>query len=227
MGATSTSSDSWIPWQLALVLALGLLQPVAAQTAAVRKQNGVDLTARLKEVEADPRLRANIIKTGRQVAAFCAHCHGEGGNSVTSDVPNLAGQNPEYLIEQLRQFADGRRRNEFMEGMIKALSGDEKVGIVMFYAGEKVIPKPAANAALVARGRDYYNKICFQCHGQDARGNEHYARVAGQQPAYLRTTLQHYRQGTGTRVNPIMSSITRPMSDADIDAVVAYVSSME
>lgn len=227
MGARKTGMDRWIPWQLALVLALAVLQPVAAQTAAVRKHNGVDLTARLREVEADPKLRSNIVKTGRQVATFCAHCHGDGGNSVMSDVPNLAGQNPEYLIEQLRQFADGRRRNEFMEGMIKALSGDEKVGVVMFYAGEKVIAKPAVNATLAARGRDYYNKICFQCHGQDGRGNEHYARIAGQQPTYLRTTLQHYRQGAGTRVNPIMSNITRPMSDADIEAVVTYVSSME
>lgn len=226
MGATYSRSGAQLLLPLLCLLA-GLSQPVAAQTAAARRQSGMDLTARLKEVEADPRLRAGIIKTGRQVAGFCAHCHGEGGNSLKSDVPNLAGQNPEYLIEQLRQFADGRRRNEFMEGMIKALSGDEKVGIVVFYAGEKVSPKPASNAALAARGRDYYNKVCFQCHGQDGRGNEHHARVAGQQPAYLRLTLQHYRQGAGTRVNPIMSGVTRPMSDADIEAVATYVSSME
>lgn len=227
MGAAQTGSGRWRPWALGVALALGLLPPVLAQTAAARRQSGVDLAARLQEAEADPRQRAAIIKTGRQVAAFCAHCHGEGGNSVMSDVPNLAGQNPEYLIEQLRQFADGRRRNEFMEGLIKALSADEKVGIVMFYAAEKVHHKPAANASLAARGRDYYNKVCFQCHGQDGRGNEHHARIAGQQPAYLRLTLQHYRQGAGTRVNPIMSGVTRPMSDADVEAVVAYVSALE
>lgn len=226
MGATHSRFGAQV-LLVSLSLLAGLPQPVTAQTAAARRQSGVDLTARLKEVEADPRLRASIIKTGRQVAGFCAHCHGEGGNSLKSDVPNLAGQNPEYLIEQLRQFADGRRRNEFMEGMIKAMSGDEKVGIVVFYAGEKVNAKPALNAALAARGRDYYHKVCFQCHGQDGRGNEHHARIAGQQPAYLRLTLQHYRQGAGTRVNPIMSGVTRPMSDADIEAVAAYVSSME
>jgi cytochrome c553 len=198
-----------------------------AQPKLARKNAQVDLPARLKEVEADPKLTLSVIKTGQQVASFCAHCHGEGGNSVKSDVPNLAGQNPEYLIEQLRQFAEGRRRNEFMEGLIKAMSGDEKVGIVMFYAAEKVTHKPATNAALVARGRDYYNKVCFQCHGQDGHGNQHFARIAGQQPVYLRNTLQHYREGTSSRVNPIMSGITRPMSEADLDAVVAYVSSMQ
>ncbi len=213
-------------WLLAVACALATLQPVAAQPAA-RRQDGVDLGARLKALEADPALRAGMVRTGRKVAAVCTHCHGEGGNSVSPDVPNLAGQNPEYLIEQLRQFAEGRRRNEFMEGMIRALSADEKVGIVVFYAGERVSRKPVANAALAVRGRDYYQKVCFQCHGADGRGNEHHARIAGQQPAYLRLTLLHYRQGAGTRVNPIMSGVTRPMSDADIEAVVAYVSSMD
>jgi cbb3-type cytochrome c oxidase subunit III len=216
---------------IARLLAAGwclvLVAPVASQPVQARKSAHVDLTARLKEVGADPRLSASAIKTGRQVASFCAHCHGEGGNSVHPAVPNLAGQNPEYLIEQLRQFAEGRRRNEFMEGMIKALSADEKVGIVMFYAGEKVAHRPAADAALAVRGRDYYNQVCFQCHGRDGRGNAQFARIAGQQTEYLSTTLRRYRDGTGARRNPLMTSFTRAMSDADMAAVVAYVSSME
>lgn len=207
---------------------LGLpLAPAMAQNAQARKTANVDLQARLKEVALDPKLSASIVKTGRQVASFCAHCHGEGGNSAISSVPNLAGQNPDYLIEQLRQFVDGRRRNEFMEGMIKAMTSDEKVGIVMFYAGEKVVHKPASNAALAARGREYYQKVCWQCHGSDGRGNEHFARIAGQQPDYLRLSLKQYKQGTGARVNPIMANFTKQMSDNDIEALVVYVSSME
>lgn len=227
MASANRISTIWITALLAVSFGLSLVQMAAAQALVPRKQVAVDLPARLKEVEADPKLSASVIKTGRQVAAFCAHCHGEGGNSIKADVPNLAGQNPEYLIEQLRQFAEGRRRNVFMEGLIKAMSADEKVGIVMFFAAEKVVHKPASNAALAARGRDYYNKVCFQCHGQDGHGNEHFARIAGQQPVYLRNTLQHYRDGTSSRVNPVMSGITRPMSEADLEAVVAYVSSMQ
>lgn len=209
-----------------LAACLGL-SGAAAQTGPARKNAQVDLALRLKQVGADPGLSASVIKTGRQVASFCANCHGDGGNSIKPEVPNLAGQNPEYLVEQLRQFVDGRRRNEFMEGLMKALSADEKVGIVMFYAGEKVAHKPASDVALAARGRGYYNQVCFACHGQDGHGNEHFARIAGQQPVYLRTTLQHYQQGVRSRVNPLMSNVTRQMSEADIDAVVAYVSSME
>lgn len=201
--------------------------PVAAQSARARKTADVDLQARLQEVERDPKLTESIVKTGREVAGFCAHCHGAGGNSLKPDVPNLAGQNASYLIEQLRQFAEGRRRNEFMEGMIKAMTSDEKVGIVMFYANERVIHKPATNTALAAKGREYYDKACGQCHGHDGHGNAQFARIAGQQPEYLRETLKHYRGGNAMRTNPIMANFTRQMSDADIDAVVAYVSSMQ
>lgn len=204
-----------------------VVAPAIAQSARARGTAGVDLLARLKEVESDPKLSDAVFKTGRKVAAVCANCHGEGGNSVKPDIPNLAGQNPAYLIEQLRKFADGRRRNEFMEGMIKAMNSDEKIGMVLFYASQKVIHKPASNAALAAQGKEYYSKTCWRCHGEDGRGNANFARVAGQQPDYLRMTLKHYRVGSGERVDPLMAGSTRNMTDADIDAVVMFIMSME
>lgn len=211
----------------AALLAALMVQPVAAQPAKARATAAVDLNARLDEAQADPKLAEMLFKTGRKVAAVCANCHGEGGNSAKPDIPNLAGQNPAYLLEQLRQFAEGRRRNEFMEGMIKAMSSDEKVGMVLFYTAQDVVHKPAANPALAAKGQEYFNKTCFRCHGSDGRGNAQIARIAGQQPAYLQLTLQRYRAGGGVRADSVMSSNARLMSDADISAVVAFVSAMQ
>lgn len=211
---------------LAVVLAAACL-PAMAQMLPVRATgNGGDLLARLRAAEQDAGLGARLIKTGQQVAAFCAHCHGAGGNSVNPAIPNLAGQNPEYLIEQLRLFADGQRRNEFMEGMIRALKPDEKVGMVLFYAGEKVVTQAPGNPALMARGREYYKQVCANCHGQDGHGSAQFARIAGQQPDYLRTTLRHYRDGEKSRSSSLMRSYTQKMTDTDIDAVVAFVASL-
>lgn len=187
----------------------------------------VDLNARLKEAEANPRLLEAALKAGAKVASFCANCHGEGGNSANPETPNLAGQNTSYLLEQLRQFADGRRRNLFMEGMIKALNAEEKVGVVLHYSHQEVAVKPPTNAALAAKGQDYYSKICFRCHGDQGRGDEKIARIAGQQPAYLALTLKRYRDGSAVRNDPLMAANTKSMTDADIAAVVAYVSSMK
>lgn len=186
-----------------------------------------DLTARLKEVQEDPKLSETFLRNGQRVATVCANCHGEGGNSHKSDIPNLAGQNPTYLINQMHQFSSGKRRYEFMEGMIKAMSNDEKIGTVLFYAAQKVTHKPASNAALVAQGKAYFSKVCWRCHAENGRGNEVFPRIAGQQSDFMRTTLKRYRTGTGTRVDPLMAANTKMMTDADIDAVVAYVGAME
>ena len=211
---------------IGVLLSVSLLSSAWGQSAKANAVE-VDLNARLKEVEASPRLLEAAHKTGAKVASFCANCHGEGGNSATPDTPNLAGQNTSYLLEQLRQFADGRRRNLFMEGMIRALNPEEKIGVVLYYASKEVTEKPATNAALAAKGQDYYNKICFRCHGDQGRGNETIARIAGQQPVYLATTLKRYRDGSALRKDPLMTANTKTMTDADIAAVVAYVSSLK
>jgi len=204
-----------------------LMVPAAAQSVRARATADVDLPARLKEVEGNPKLLEELLKTGEKVAAVCANCHGEGGNSSKPDVPNLSGQNPAYLLEQLRQFAEGQRRNAFMEGMIKALKSDEKIGVVLFYTRQTVTGhKSSASAAWQARGKDYFNKICWRCHAEDGHGSDKFARIAGQQPVYLEATLKRYRTGVGARTDPLMAASTKLMSDADIDAVVAYVSSM-
>jgi len=204
-----------------------IVLPTNAQPSRARSSADVDLPARLKEVERDPKLFEDTLKIGRKAAAVCANCHGETGNSPKPDTPNLAGQNPAYLIEQLRKFVDGRRRFEFMEGMIKSMTSDEKIGIVLYYSNQKVTVKPASNLALAAKGKEYFNKICFRCHGNDGRGNEQFARIAGQQPDYLRVTLQRYRAATGVRNDPLMSASTKLMTDADIDAIVSYVGALQ
>lgn len=186
-----------------------------------------DVPARYQEALASPALADSLLRQGRRVAAVCAHCHGEGGNSLKLDVPNLAGQNPAYLLEQLRQFAQGQRRNVFMEGMIKVMSVDERVGMVLFYAQQAVQRRPVSQPSLAAKGQQYYQRVCFRCHGTDGHGNEQLARIAGQQPDYLTTTLKRYRSANGVRVNSAMTANTQAMTDADIEAVVAYVGSME
>ena len=212
---------------LLVLFASAHMASVYAQSAQAKASAHVDLSARLAEAQGDAKLKETLLKGGAKVATFCGNCHGENGNSVKGDIPNLAGQNPAYMLEQLRQFADGRRRFEFMEGLIKALTADEKVGVVLYYAGQTVLPKAAGNPTLVAKGQDLYQKNCFRCHAQDGRGSDQFARVAGQQAPYLLATLTRYRTGTGARINPLMAANTKLLTDGDIEALAAYVSTMK
>ena len=215
--------------QLLAALVAGLCFCGAAPAAplSARATAGVDLQARLKEVERDPKLSESLVKMGAKVAAICDSCHGEGGNSLRTDIPNLASQNPIYHLEQLRQYAIGQRRDRFMEGMIKAMNSEEKVGMVMFYATQKVSHKPVQNAALVAKGKVLYEDACEHCHSEDGHGDEKLARIAGQQSVYLNAALKRYRAGTGVRLDARMAANTKKMTDADINALVAYTMSMQ
>ena len=211
---------------LTAVLSLSWASPWAAAQSD-RGRTPAELSARLAELQKNPKMADAVQKTGQKVAAVCANCHGDGGNSSKPEVPNLAGQNLAYLIEQMRRFADGSRRNEFMEGMIKAMNIDEKIGLAMYYSAQAVAPRSTANAALVAQGEAYYQKVCFRCHGTDGHGNDKIARIAGQQTGYLASTLKRYRAGSGERIEPAMADSTRALTDANIDAIVAYVASMK
>lgn len=208
---------------LTCVVLLGL-PPALAQTPAASRP---DLRPRLQEVMRDTTQVQRYTHSGQKVAAFCANCHGMGGNSTSPDIPNLAGQNPLFLLDQIQQFADGRRKFEFMERLIRAMTADEILGISLYYAGQTVKPQPITDSQLVAQGKTYYDKICWRCHGDKGLGSETFARIAGQQPKYLTETLHRYRDGSARRADPVMAENTRQMKDADIKAVVAYLSSLQ
>ena len=108
-----------LPVALATMLVSTLMAfPALGQSAKAAPPADADLGTRIKEVQANPQQFEAAYKLGSKVASFCANCHGDSGNSVKPDIPNLAGQNPAYLIEQVRQFSTGERRYEFMEGLL-------------------------------------------------------------------------------------------------------------
>lgn len=181
---------------------------------------------KLASISADPVKLTDAITKGKKSAAFCRHCHGDGGYSVVADVPNLASQNAAYLAEQMNKLADGRRKSEFMEGLIKALTLDERVNIALFFANQ---PPPATivkNAQMAAEGKQLFQKICINCHGANGAGTNKIPRIAGQQIQYLQDSLKRYRSGSGERIDLQMAAFTRNLKDADIAKLANYISSI-
>lgn len=91
-----------------------------------------------------------------------------------------------------------------------------------------VLMGPALGAE---EGREPYdNQYCDTCHGADGIGNEgvQAPRLAGMESWYLRRQLQNFREGIrGTDPRDIEGLAMQPMaaklSDAEIDAVIAWV----
>lgn len=180
---------------------------------------------RLKVLGADPVTLRAAIDAGKKATFFCANCHGEDGISKTPDVPNLAGQNPAFLLEQIRKFSVGERKDPFMQGLIKVLKEEERIQIALYYASVKVSPSVADNSQ-VPHGKELFAKLCVRCHGEQARGNELFPRLAGQKLPYLKTSITRYRDMTGERNNQLMAIATAPLKNEDITAIANYLTQM-
>ncbi len=202
-----------------LLLVVGFL----VTSVSVQAQPG--LAERLKAVQSDPAALRVAIEAGQKASFFCANCHGESGVSKAPEIPNLAGQNPAYLLEQIRKFGSGERQDAFMQGLIKVLKDEDRLQLALFYAAQAV-PASKADPAQVSRGKELFNKLCLRCHGEQARGNDIYPRLAGQKAAYLQTSIIRYRDASGIRNNPLMSIATAPLKSEDVVAVAQYLTQM-
>jgi cytochrome c553 len=73
------------------------------------------------------------IAAGKSRAAQCAACHGPDGHAVMPQTPNLAGQDEDYLVAQLKAFRSGERQNETMSVIAKPLSDVEIANLAAYF----------------------------------------------------------------------------------------------
>ena len=203
----------------AWIIAVGIM---AASGAAFAQTPAQD---KLKAIQADPAALKQAIEAGHKASFFCVNCHGESGISKIPEVPNLAGQNPAYLLEQIRKFGSGERKDQFMQGLIKVLKDDERIQIALFF-GSQAVPPSKADPVQVARGKELFTKLCVRCHGEAARGDATIPRLAGQQIPYVVTSVTRYRDGTGIRNNQLMSIATSTLKNEDIKAIANYLTQL-
>lgn len=83
-----------------------------------------------------------------------------------------------------------------------------------------------AGAADAQSGKKLSDESCAACHGKSGIGIiPLYPNLAGQKREYLAAQLRAFRDGS--RKNPIMSPMAVHLSDADIDNLAAYLSSLK
>ncbi|MGI9298316.1 MAG: c-type cytochrome [Gammaproteobacteria bacterium] len=68
---------------------------------------------------------AGDVAAGETKAATCITCHGAGGNVPIADYPKLAGQSRKYLLQVMREYADGTRVNPVMNAQMKTGMSDQ------------------------------------------------------------------------------------------------------
>jgi cytochrome c553 len=64
----------------------------------------------------------------------CVPCHGADGIARYGEVPNLAGQNAPYLLNQLHAFQTGKRAHKEMRYMTRNLTEEEMEAIAAYFS---------------------------------------------------------------------------------------------
>lgn len=173
---------------------------------------------------------------------YCKTCHGVSAQGFRGafPIPRLAGQQPEYIKNQLQAFIEGRRRNPVMFRVAHVLTPAMIAGLVAHF--KDLNPKPIGGAPkeLVAEGKTIFeNGIpaanvppCQSCHGAEAKGNGEFPRLAGQLNDYIIKQLTNWNNERGQDpAKPDMSAIMAPIAHGltkpQIAAVAAYLSYLE
>ena len=173
---------------------------------------------------------------------YCQDCHGPSGQGFRGffPIPRLAGQQPEYLKNQLQAFVERRRTNNIMFNVAHVLKPAMITAIAASFKNLNPRPLGGAPKKLVAAGKNIFENgvpdanlaACTACHGPEATGHGEIPRLAGQLDSYVvmeLTTWTHERgqnpanPDTSAIMKPVAHSLTRPQ----IEAVAAYVSSLK
>ena len=214
----------------ALALALASSLAAAALAAPAKPAAAIppaEYESRIQRAMADTKSLATAALAGKRAAFLCVYCHGEDGNSVQENIPNLAGQNPVYLLTQIQKFGDGRRNDAFMSGLIKSLKNEDRINMAVYYATMTPHSEQTSDKNRVELGRKRYLANCIGCHGPQAAGNKSIARLAGQRVTYLSLALNNYRTGKISRLDPVMTQVVRKLAPDDIPALAAYLSTLK
>jgi cytochrome c553 len=179
---------------------------------------------------------------GQAVATtVCVACHGPDGNSPVAANPKLAGQHPEYLLKQMKNFkaADGKapeRTNPIMNGMIAAYDEGQMRDLAAYFAAQTQKGEAAKSRETIEQGQKLYRggdqakglPACAGCHGPAGAGIPgQYPRIGGQFPEYLEVQLKSFREGARANdPNKMMRMIAIKMTDAEIKAVSDYIAGL-
>lgn len=165
----------------------------------------------------------------------CVGCHGAAGNSTITQNPKLAGQHAEYIAKQLADFKTPQRNNPVMSGIANGMSEQDMKNVAAYLDKQESKPGAAKNKDTVEAGKKIYRAgiaeknvpACAGCHGASGAGiPAQFARLAGQHQDYTTAQLTAFRQGA-RKNSAQMTTITKRMSDDEIQAVSDYIAGLK
>jgi cytochrome c553 len=170
------------------------------------------------------------IDAGKAIAeASCAGCHGLDGRGETGDIPNLAAQPANYLVEALHAYKDGRRHHAALQDMAAGMSEAEIRNIAAYFSSLPplqpitVVEDPQPDDSSYQEGAEVA-VICAECHGEHGYSTTPgIPSLAGQQPAYLIVSTLEYARGN--RGHQEKEAMLQGLGQVDIEKMAVYFAS--
>jgi len=166
----------------------------------------------------------------------CGGCHGAKGVSELPKVPNLAGQDADYLSTQLKAFRDQTRGDPdavgYMWGMAAALDDDTITALAALYAARPPSIGHVNTPSALPTGRQLYQQgapdigvpACSACHGMDGHGMAGFPRLAGQHAHYVLKQLRSFQNNM--RDVAVMHGVAQPLTHSQMQSVATYIESL-
>lgn len=197
--------------------------------ALVMLVGGIALASAAGKIKGDPAKAEPI------VTEACAPCHGQDGNSPVPNFPKLAGQSPEYLLLELKEFKTARRQSEIMAPFLVPLSEADMINLAAYFSAQKPAPGEVTKPELLAAGKKVYLEgnpdsgvpACDSCHEENGAGSGKFPRIAAQNVDY---TLEQFKlYATHVRKNGVkaMRVVGERLTDQEAEAVAQYLAGMK
>ncbi len=164
----------------------------------------------------------------------CDACHGGNGQGTNAMFPKLAGQNADYLTDQISKFKSGLRHSFVMRFQLVDLSDTDVAALAGHYNGTTLRAVAASDSAQYEAGRAIYAKgvatsrvaACASCHGPNARGGQGMPRLAGQHADYIADQLIRFADGSREKGQTLTHPVASRLSDSEIESVSYFLSTL-
>lgn len=150
---------------------------------------------------------------GKADSASCGKCHGLGGISHDPMVPNLAGQEPVYLVNSIKDYRDDDRDCEVQQTQ---RTDQQTENIAAYYSTRKTpasVVQETSATELAAK--------CDRCHAPTGRERKlNVPSLNGQSHDYLVNAMKEYRDED--RDSSMMHKMSSRFNDEMIEAIATY-----
>jgi cytochrome c553 len=174
--------------------------------------------------------------------AYCQDCHGASGEGFHGyvPIPRLAGQQVDYIKNQLQAFIERRRPHYIMSNVAHGLSPAMIDALATDFHSFDPPPLGGAPSHLVAAGQKIFENglpeqdiaACIACHGPNAVGSGQIPRLAGQLNDYIYNKLTNWSRERGQipskpDASMIMSPVAHSLNKSQVEAIAAYLNHLK